>query len=89
MKRGSFNSKLGFILAASGSAVGLGNIWKFPFEVSNGGGAAFLLMYLIFCFILSALKRYTNYNPINLKKCRRKIADHFIKKGNYKLFNLL
>jgi len=52
MKRGSFNSKLGFILAASGSAVGLGNIWKFPFEVSNGGGAAFLLMYLIFCFIL-------------------------------------
>ena len=40
-------------------------------------------------FILSALKRYTNYNPINLKKCRRKIADHFIKKGNYKLFNLL
>ena len=46
MKRGSFNSRLGFILAASGSAVGLGNIWKFPFEVSNGGGAAFLLMYL-------------------------------------------
>ena len=40
-------------------------------------------------FILSALKRYTNYSPINLKNCRRKIADHFIKKGNYKLFNLL
>ena len=52
MKRGSFNSRLGFILAASGSAVGLGNIWKFPFEVSNGGGAAFLIMYLMFCFIL-------------------------------------
>ena len=52
MKRGSFNSRLGFILAASGSAVGLGNIWKFPFEVSNGGGAAFLMMYLFFCFIL-------------------------------------
>ena len=52
MKRGSFGSRLGFILAASGSAVGLGNIWKFPFEVSNGGGAAFLLMYLFFCFIL-------------------------------------
>ena len=48
MKRGSFNSKLGFILAASGSAVGLGNIWKFPFEVSNGGGAAFLMMYFLF-----------------------------------------
>ena len=50
--RGSFNSRLGFILAASGSAVGLGNIWKFPFEVSNGGGAAFLIMYLFFCFVL-------------------------------------
>ena len=52
MKRGSFNTRLGFILAASGSAVGLGNIWKFPFEVSNVGGAAFLIMYLMFCFIL-------------------------------------
>ena len=57
MKRGSFNSKLGFILAASGSAVGLGNIWKFPFEVSNGGGGAFLLMYLFFCFILFRFKQ--------------------------------
>jgi len=50
--RGGFNTKIGFILAAAGSAVGLGNIWKFPIEVSNGGGAAFLLMYLFFCFIL-------------------------------------
>ena len=50
--RGSFSSKLGFILAAAGSAVGLGNIWKFPFEVGLGGGAAFVLMYLFFCFIL-------------------------------------
>jgi len=50
--RGEFNSRLGFILAAAGSAVGLGNIWKFPFEVGNGGGAAFVLMYLMFCFLL-------------------------------------
>ncbi|RED94362.1 sodium-dependent transporter [Marinoscillum furvescens] len=50
--RGSFSSKLGFILAAAGSAVGLGNIWKFPFEVGLGGGAAFVMMYLFFCFIL-------------------------------------
>ena len=40
-------------------------------------------------FILLALKRYINFDPFNLKDCRRKIADHFIKKGNYKLFNLL
>lgn len=50
--RGSFSNRLGFILAAAGSAVGLGNIWKFPFEVGLGGGAAFVIMYLIFCFVL-------------------------------------
>jgi len=51
-ERGGFSSRLGFILAAAGSAVGLGNIWKFPFEVGKGGGAAFVVMYLAFCFIL-------------------------------------
>jgi neurotransmitter:Na+ symporter, NSS family len=50
--RGGFSTRLGFILAAAGSAVGLGNIWKFPFEVGAGGGAAFVVMYLLFCFIL-------------------------------------
>jgi len=52
VERGGFSSRLGFILAAAGSAVGLGNIWKFPFEVGEGGGAAFVVMYLAFCFIL-------------------------------------
>lgn len=50
--RGTWNSKLGFILAAAGSAVGLGNIWKFPFEVADGGGASFVFIYLICCFAL-------------------------------------
>ncbi|MTI39201.1 sodium-dependent transporter [Fulvivirga lutimaris] len=50
--RGNFSSKIGFIAAASGSAVGLGNIWRFPFEVANGGGAAFLIIYINFCFLL-------------------------------------
>ncbi|TRX52436.1 sodium-dependent transporter [Fulvivirga sp. M361] len=50
--RGGFSSKLGFIMAAAGSAVGLGNIWGFPYEVGQGGGAAFVVVYLIFCFIL-------------------------------------
>ena len=52
IQRGGFSTRLGFILAAAGSAVGLGNIWKFPFEVGEGGGAAFVVMYLAFCFIL-------------------------------------
>lgn len=50
--RSKFSNKFGFIAAAAGSAVGLGNIWKFPFEVGKGGGSAFLIIYLLFCFIL-------------------------------------
>lgn len=45
--RGKWNSKLGFILATAGSAVGLGNIWKFPGKVGANGGGAFLLTYVI------------------------------------------
>lgn len=45
--RAKWGSKLGFILAAAGSAVGLGNIWKFPGKAFEGGGGAFLLMYLL------------------------------------------
>lgn len=44
--RVSFGSRLGAILAAAGSAVGLGNIWRFPYETGNHGGAVFILIYL-------------------------------------------
>lgn len=47
MSRGTFGSKIGVILASAGSAVGLGNIWRFPTEVGNNGGAAFILLYLV------------------------------------------
>jgi neurotransmitter:Na+ symporter, NSS family len=74
--RGGFTSKLGFIMAAAGSAVGLGNIWKFPYEVGNGGGAAFVMVYLIFCFVLCfpvmvteiAIGRKTQKNPVGAFK---------------------
>lgn len=46
-KRDGFGSKLGIIAAAAGSAIGLGNIYRFPCELGNNGGAAFLLVYLI------------------------------------------
>lgn len=45
--RKNFTSKLGVVLAAAGSAVGLGNVWRFPTEVGNNGGAAFILIYLV------------------------------------------
>lgn len=50
--RVSFGSRLGAILAAAGSAVGLGNIWRFPYETGNHGGAVFILIYLGCIFIL-------------------------------------
>lgn len=51
--RGHFSSRLGFVLAAAGSAVGLGNIWGFPTKVAENGGAAFVVMYLIMAFLLA------------------------------------
>jgi len=70
--RGGFTSRMGFIAAAAGSAVGLGNIWGFPYEVGQGGGAAFVVIYLLFCFILCfpvmateiAIGRKTQRNPV-------------------------
>ncbi len=50
--RGNWGSKLGFVLAAAGSAVGLGNIWKFPYITGVYGGGAFVLVYLFFILIV-------------------------------------
>jgi len=46
-KKGSFTGSLGFILAAAGSAVGVGNIWRFPYLAAKDGGGLFILVYLI------------------------------------------
>ncbi len=46
-QRELFGSRMGFILAAVGSAVGLGNMWRFPYVASESGGAAFVLLYIV------------------------------------------
>ena len=51
-KRENWGSRLGFIMAAAGSAVGLGNIWKFPFTAGQNGGGAFVIVYLIFVALI-------------------------------------
>ena len=51
--RGEFSSKFGFVMAAAGSAVGLGNIWGFPTQVASNGGAAFVFVYLVLTFVLA------------------------------------
>jgi len=52
-KRDGFSSKLGVVAAAAGSAIGLGNIWKFPYVTGQNGGAAFILIYLLFTFLVA------------------------------------
>ena len=47
-KNGNFKSTVGFVLACVGSAVGMGNIWMFPYRLGQYGGAAFLIPYLLF-----------------------------------------
>ena len=52
MDRGSFASRMGIILATAGSAVGLGNVWRFPYMTGQNGGAAFILLYFACVFLL-------------------------------------
>jgi len=74
--RGTWNTKIGFILAAAGSAVGLGNIWGFPTQVADNGGAAFILIYLLCCLIVGfpvmvaefTIGRRTQKNPVGAFK---------------------
>ena len=69
--REHWGSKLGFILAAAGSAVGIGNIWKYPHMAGQNGGAAFTLIYLICILVVGlsivigeiALGRKTQLSP--------------------------
>lgn len=51
IERVNFGSKLGVILATAGSAVGLGNIWRFPYMTGQNGGAVFILIYVL-CVLL-------------------------------------
>ena len=52
MEREKLKSRLGFILLSAGCAIGIGNVWKFPYIAGQGGGGAFVLFYLIFLIIL-------------------------------------
>ena len=74
--RGNWSSQVGFIAAAAGSAVGLGNIWKFPYITGMYGGAAFVLVYLLFVILVCIpimnsellVGRLTGKNPVGAFK---------------------
>ena len=52
MKRESFASRVGFLLVSAGCAIGIGNIWKFPYVTGANGGGVFVLFYLLFLVIM-------------------------------------
>lgn len=74
MKRERLGSRLGFILLSAGCAIGIGNVWKFPYMVGENGGAAFVLIYLFFLAILGvpvltmefALGRASQKSPVRI-----------------------
>ena len=59
---GQWSSRFTFILAVTGSAIGLGNIWKFPYIAGENGGGAFVLIYLICIFVIG-------FQSWSLKSC--------------------
>ena len=89
-----WQGNLTFILAAAGSAVGLGNIWKFPYMVGSNGGSAFVIIYLICIFAIGfpvmvseiLIGKYVRKSPINSLK---KLSEEFKLNTNWKFLGIL
>lgn len=72
-KKANFGSRFGYIMVAAGAAIGLGNIWKFPYLAYGGGGGAFVVVYIILCIVLghsvvemeTAIGRHAKTNAID------------------------
>ena len=67
-KGSSFSGSIGFVLAAAGSAVGVGNIWRFPYLCAKDGGGLFLLVYLVLVLTFGFVNRCCNRSK-NQEKC--------------------
>ena len=52
MKRENFQSRLGFLLVSAGCAIGIGNVWRFPYVAGQNGGGIFVLLYLVFLLMM-------------------------------------
>ena len=65
-ERESFSSRLGFVLISAGCAIGLGNVWRFPYITGKYGGAAFVLVYLLFLVILGLPVMVTELSLIHI-----------------------
>ena len=99
MEREKLGSRLGFILLSAGCAIGMGNVWKFPYITGQYGGGAFVLIYLIFLAILGipvltmefSLGRAAQKSPVKMyqelepKGSKWHIHSYFAMAGNYLL----
>lgn len=99
MEREKFSSRLGFILISAGCAIGLGNVWRFPYITGKYGGAAFVLIYLFFLIVLglpimvmefsvgraSQRSLATSFNVLEKKGSKWHIYRYFGMAGNYLL----
>jgi len=82
MGRGSFSSRLGIVLATAGSAVGLGNVWRFPYMTGQGGGAAFILIYAV-CILLLGLPAMISEFVVG-RHAQRNAARAYAKVGRHR-----
>ena len=69
--RGNFSGRFGYVLAVAGSAVGLGNIWRFPYLAAKYGGGMFLLVYLSYVWLHIVCFRNDSGTDDRKKSCRR------------------
>lgn len=81
-KRDQFTSRIGFILASAGSAIGLGNIWRFPYMAGMNGGGAFVFVYLIFAIFIAMALLITEFvigrhGKANAVESYRKLSPRF------------
>ena len=81
-KNGSFSSSLGFVLACVGSAVGLGNIWMFPYRLGQYGGAAFLVPYIFFIVLFGLTGLSAEFAIGRRARTGRNWADHWLDSVN-------
>ena len=96
-ERESFSSRLGFILISAGCAIGLGNVWRFPYITGKYGGAAFVLIYLVCLFVLglpimamefsvgraSRKSVASSFRELEPKGTKWHIYSYFAMAGNY------
>lgn len=83
-KGSSFSGSIGFVLAAAGSAVGVGNIWRFPYLCAKDGGGLFLLVYLVLVLTFGFVLLTTDVAIVEKpRKMRSGLLKHSIRNGNF------